>query len=297
MVKQKDKMVEDILKWYNNRKYIRIGSDVSVTELLDPPRLVHLRDRHKPQIKSTDLSGEIPALVGTGTHSILQNYLRTESYVSNSWLIERRMTAVVNDVRIAGKFDALKDLKHMYDIKVTRVWKYIYGNNKDFERQLNMYDYFMHLDGYEIETLKIMMVILDWSEGKKWERGYPNSRIQIIPIKKWSRTQQKKFIEDRVNSWKAAKPLADDKLPECSLDDRWAEKEVHKLYRLPNAQKAYKIFNTKTGAKSYQDVCQANEPKKWDKSIIKTFRAKPWKRCESWCKVADFCNQYQNRIK
>jgi len=290
-----DPIIIDILKWHNNNKYIRIGSDVSVTEIMNAPQQVHLRNRHRPKIISTNLGDDMAAISGTAVHRSLQHYLRIEGNVSGRWLIERKMTSVIDGVRVAGKFDALRDLEHLYDIKTTRVWKYIFGGVKEFEQQLNLYDYMLFLDGYDIKTLTIMMYMWDWQAGKVWEKGYPKERIMILPIPKWDRNVQKLYMESRVDAWKQAEHCTDSTLPECTFDERWAEKEVFKLYRLPSAQKASKVFNTMTGAKSYQSVCEANEPAKWSTSVIKTFRSKPWKRCESWCSVADFCHQYKNR--
>ncbi len=293
--KQLDPIIEDTLKWYNNNKYVRIGSDVSVTELMMPPQLVILRDRYRPQIASTDLNMEMPAISGTAIHGAIQRYLRIEANVSGRWLIERKMCSVIDGVRIAGKFDALRDLQHLYDIKTTKVWKYIFGGVVEFEQQLNLYDYMLHLDGYDIKTLTIMMIMGDWMQGKIWEKGYPQERIQILPIKKWTRAEQKHYIEARVQGWKKARKLSDKDLPNCTPDERWADKEVHKLYRTSTAKRATKNFGTLTGALSYQSVCNMKDPKAWGNSTIKTFRANPWKRCESWCAVKDFCKQYGSK--
>jgi len=292
-----DPIVSDTLKWYNHNKYIRIGSDCSVTEIMSAPQFVHLRDRHRPKIISTDLNNEMASISGTAVHSAIQRYLRMEANVSNKWLIERKMVSIINGVRVAGKFDALRDLEHLYDIKTTRVWKYIFGGVKEFEQQLNLYDYMLFLDGFNIQTLTIMMYMWDWQIGKVWEKNYPKERIMILPIKKWSRKEQKDYIEDRVKKWVDAEPLKDKDLPHCTLDERWAEKEEHKLYRLPTAKRCTKTFNTIVGAKSYQDVCKTNDKKSWNQSVIKTVRAKPWKRCENFCQVSQFCNQYKNKGK
>ena len=167
-----DPIITDVLKWYNRNKYVRIGSDVSVTELMMPPQIVHLRDRYRPQITSADLNMEIPAMTGTALHGAIQRYLRIEASVTGRWLIERKMCAVIDGYRVAGKFDALRELKHLYDIKTTKVWKYIFGGVTEFEHQLNMYDYMMYLDGYtDIKTLTIMFIFGDWSPGKVWEKG------------------------------------------------------------------------------------------------------------------------------
>lgn len=139
------------------------------------------------------------------------------------------------------------------------------------------------------------MVLLDWQQGKIWEKGYPQSRIMILPVSKWDRPKQKQYMEGRVTLWKDSKNYKDVDLPKCTLSERWADEPTYKLYRVATHKRATKTFKTDTGAKSYQAVCMHNDASKWKNSVIKSVRGNPWKRCDSWCEVAPYCDQYKNR--
>jgi hypothetical protein len=62
MARKQPQIIEDILTWYNKKKYVRLGSDVSVTELMMPQRLVALRDRHRQQIVEDSLDALLDTL-------------------------------------------------------------------------------------------------------------------------------------------------------------------------------------------------------------------------------------------
>jgi hypothetical protein len=291
-------LIDDILKWYNHNQYIRLGSDVSVTELLMPMQLVHLRNRYGAQVKETNLGNVLPSLIGTATHDILQRFLKTEAQISGKYLIERRLLSVVNGVRVAGRFDMLANGENLHDIKVTRVWKYLFGGRDEWTEQLNLYRYMLHLDGYNIKTLNIMMVLLDWQQSKTYhDPKYPKDRIQMIKIPVWSLSKSKKFLEDRVDGFLKSQNLNDCDLPKCSAAERWAAETKYKLYRTKDQKIATKVFDSDSRAVAYQRACKKADDKKWAGSHIKTFTGTPWKRCETWCSVADKCHQYKQRIQ
>lgn len=237
----------------------------------------------------------MPALVGNGVHDQLQRYLRDEARVNRNWLIERRMLTVIDDVRVSGRFDALYNEEELYDIKVTKAYKAIKGDYTEWEEQLNAYDYMLWNDGMNIKSLKIFMVVSDWSKGDIWQMGYPDTNINIITIKKWDRTFQENWMKTRVGLWKSSKGLKDEDLPLCTDDERWASKSIFKLFRTPQLKRASKTFPTKGRAEKYMKACQNKEPAKWSKAIVREDRGDLWRRC-NWCDGKDFCNQYKNKL-
>ena len=293
----KDNLEKDVLDQLNKNKYIRIGSDVSVTELIDSPRIVHLRNRHRDKLVSDNFDINIPSLVGQGLHRELQKYLKMQHNIDGNWLIERKMCSVFNNIRLAGKFDALWNLKHLYDIKYTGVFKYIKGDWESFEAQLNIYDYMLHMDGIEIEKLFLFVVFSDWKQGKVYKTGYPKHRKEVIEVKKWSRVAQKDFIVSRLKAWEKNLNLKDNKLTLCTPEERWAGNPVYKLFKAPVSKRSTKNFPTRARAENYKAKCIANsKDSSWDNSFIDKGFPQPWKRCEGWCDVKDFCNQYKEKL-
>lgn len=289
---------KDILKWYNKDIYSRLGSDLSVTEMLKPLRIIHLENRYRPKIVKTDINQLLPAMIGNGLHEQLQRYLKLEGKVNDTWKVERKLTSVINGVRLTGRFDLLYNDTDLYDIKVTSAYKAKKGDYSDWEKQLNIYDWMLSQDGISVATINVCMVVLDWKKADSYQAMYPNTRLSIIPLKKWSRKDQEMFISNFVNSMIGSKNLSDEELPFCSEQDRWADEAQYKLFRLPEHQKAVKVFPNMERAKKYLAACEkrANNKTDWDKAVIKQVVANPWRRCENYCDVSNWCNQYKNKL-
>lgn len=292
-----DKFEEHVLKWYNKDVYSRLGSDVSVTELLLSPRQVHLANRYRHLKKEDTVDKILPALIGMGLHDQLQRFLKLQGTLNKDWMIERKLLTVIDGVRITGRFDAMYNNEDLYDIKVTKAYKALKGDYSDWEKQLNAYDYMLWKDGISVKTLKICMVLLDWNLGESWKTEYPNTRLSIVPITKWDRAEQESWMKTTIKSWKDAKDLSDSDLPLCTSGDRWADDPKYKLYRTKKLKKATKVFPTQQRAQAYLDKCKANEPDKWKNGYIVADRANGWRKCESFCHAKDYCNQYQNKLE
>ena len=292
-----DQIEKDILYWYNKAVYSRLGSDVSVTELLQPVQISHLRSRYKHLTSVTSMDNIVPSLAGNGLHDQLQRYLRNESLVSGKWQIERNVLGVINNYRVKGRFDALYNNEVLYDIKTTRAWKFLNGDFTEWEQQLNIYDYLLFKDGITLKELKIMGVVLDWQAGKVWDKKYPSSRIQIVKVDQWSRTQQEGFLSDKVNFWSQYLSVADKKLPLCSTTERWGSKPVYKLFRTKSSKRATKVFPSNQRAGAYLNACYLKDKDKWKDARIDMSVDNQWNRCESWCEVAPHCHQYKNKIE
>ena len=237
----------------------------------------------------------MPSVVGNGVHAELQRYLKQEATVNKNWLIERNILQVIEGVRVSGRFDALYNLEDLYDIKVTKAYKMIKGDYDEWEKQLNAYDYMLWKDGISIKSLKIFMVISDWSLGEVWQMDYPDTNINIIPIRKWEREEQEDWMKTRVQLWKSSKDLSDQDLPMCTNEDRWATLPVFKLYRLPTLKRATKTFPSKARADAYLKTCINKNPDKWSSGIVRETSGDLWRRC-GYCDARDFCNQFQNKI-
>ena len=291
-----DPLERDVLKWYNKQQYNRIGNDISVTELMRPPRVNHLTARYK-QVRppKTKVSKIIASLQGNGVHDQLQRYLKREASVNNNWMVERRLCSVIDGVRVSGRFDAMYNREDLYDIKVTKAYKFIKGDFYEWEEQLNAYDWMLWKDGISIKHLRIYMVVSDWNRGETHQRNYPPTNINIISIKKWDRTEQENWMRTRVGLWKSSKSLKDEDLPLCTNKERWATNTIWKLYRTPTLKRATKTFPTEARAKAYMNVCQRKDPSKWGTAVIEPYVGDQWKRCD-WCDAQPNCNQYQNKI-
>ena len=251
-------------------------------------------NRHKIKKTQAELSKLIPSFVGNGVHEQLQKYLKMESQVNNNWLIERNVLLMIDDVRLSGRFDALYTKEVLYDIKVSKAYKYIKGDYKEWTEQLNVYDYMLWKDGISLKSLKVFMVISDWNQGESYQKGYPSTNINIVTLPQWAREDQERWIKTRMNLWKSSKDLNDVDLPLCTQEDRWASKAIYKLYKTKEAKRAYKVFTDKAYANNYLNKIKS-KPEMKDSYVVPVV-GDAWRRC-NWCEVSSVCNQYQNKLE
>ena len=260
------------------------------------PRITHLSNRYRVRSVKTDIDSIMPALTGNGVHDQLQRYLRQQNTIDSKWMVERRLCAVIDGVRVSGRFDAMYDKKILYDIKVTKAYKILKGDTTEWEEQLNAYDYMLWKDGIDVSSLNICSVISDWNKGETWMTEYPDTRLSIIPIQRWDRARQKLWLETRVGLWKSSKDLADDDLPLCTPKERWANATIYKLFRTPGLKRANKTFPTRARAVSYMNACISKDSAKWGKAVIREETGEPWRRC-GFCDAQAFCNQFKNKLE
>lgn len=289
-------IVQDILDIYNSRLYVRLGSDYSVTDLQKPPRIVALEERHRYKLEVKNIESILPALIGTATHEILQKYLR--QCEQGDYMIERRMMSYIHGIRLSGRFDILDSGYNLTDIKVTKVWSYLNGGKDEWAEQQNIYKWMLAQEGIRVNSLNIMMVLLDWNNADTWQiSNYPESRVQIIKLPMWSNKDIQELVEFKLIKLIDASKQLDNDLPLCTPKERWARGEKWKLFRLPTHKRAIKTFDSESKAKNYLKVCKRNDKDKFIKAVIKHETGMPWFRCENWCPVKDFCNQYKKKVE
>jgi hypothetical protein len=81
--------------------YTRGECDLSVTQLISPPRIVELRRRHEQELEE-DASDRIWLLIGKVAHGILER-----AAPSGAAFTEERLFIDIDGWRISGAFDSL----------------------------------------------------------------------------------------------------------------------------------------------------------------------------------------------
>jgi hypothetical protein len=291
--------VKHMIEAQKANKYVRIGSDLSVTEMTNSPRIVQLANRYPDKLKKDTIESSLPALLGTSTHDMFERYLRAYDVAHpNTYLLERRMLTVQEAasgrlVRVAGRFDILERRHILWDIKQTSTFKFVRGNVDDFEKQLNIYAYMLQLDGIKVDTLKILAVFPDWN---KWERqrqggSYPPNKMTAYKFELWPFKERHDYFVDRINLHDAASVVPDDQLPLCTDEDMWAAPTKWAVYASKQARKASRLFEDKADALAYVNNMQD--------SATAIIRERPGKRtrCADWCKCSPVCQQYKDFLK
>ena len=117
-----------------NDKYSKGKADISVTTLIDSPKIRLMKEKHDHEIE-VDAVDMVWALFGTAVHSVLEN-----SKQSSDVITEERLYQEIDGWVLSGAVDRQEikdDQITIVDYKVTSVWSVIYGK-PEWENQLTM---------------------------------------------------------------------------------------------------------------------------------------------------------------
>jgi hypothetical protein len=247
-------------------------ADVSVTGLISPVQMSVLTKQHWDEIE-VDASDRIWLLLGKAVHYVLEKAvpdLDTEEY----------LTVTIDGVTVSGTLDILDRISRtITDYKVTSTYAIKdFTVKPEWEKQLNCYDYMATLNGDKIEHLQIVAILRDWQESKTIEHDYPKSAVIVMPVRKWSRSEQERFLIERVAAWKVAQTMTD--LPPCTDDERWAKSPTWAVKKAGN-KRATKLFDLEAPAKVFAA----------ENNMVVEYRPGEQVRCQRYCPVRRFCKQ------
>ena len=254
-----------------------------VTTLIDSPRIRQLRRMHYPKL-TEDVSQLVYRVWGSAVHEILSRE------TSNAYVAEERLSHTVDGTLISGAI-ALQfigpedDAVQMFDYKTTAAFGVTQGIKPAWEQQLNVYAYLIrHVKGLSVKSASVVAFIRDWRQSDADVReGYPPAPIHEMPVHLWAEDEQDRYVEARVRAHVNAEVQADfDDLPHCTDEERWAQPTKYAVHKGKN-KRALKLFDVEADAKAF-----AGEAEERNIQV----RPGRYVRCESWCAVAPFCDQY-----
>jgi hypothetical protein len=282
---------KEIIRAIENDQYTRGNSDISVTGLLQPPRIRLLEREHHDDIV-LDYSDETWKILGQSVHAILER--ANENY--DDTITEQRLFADIEGWTVSGQTDSLAvHDKILKDYKVTSVWTVVNAlkeGKSDWEKQLNCYAYlYKHNTGETINELNIIAIARDWNRRELQRRGgdYPRSSIITIDIPLWSEQEQLQFFKDRVSFHRSSefKHSMDGELPLCSDEDRWKREDTFRVVK-KGRKRAIRVLPS---LKEAEEFLGSNE----DGLSIEVSKGESI-RCGAYCNVAQFCNQYKEEL-
>jgi hypothetical protein len=263
--------------------YKKVG-DFSATELIGPPRIRMLKLYYYDKLEE-DCSEHIFRLFGSLIHEMINL-----ADVKNA-LQEERLITPVNGVKLSAQPD-LYENKILWDFKVTSRWVAVFGAKDDWEKQLNIYAYVLAWHGFKVEQAKVCAIFRDWSKTQAArDRDYPQQQVKVFPIKLWPAEDQLTYIEDRIKLHKSCESLPEKELPHCTPEERWAKPDKYAVMK-KGRKSAVRVLNSEKDAIDYMEE-KGLEPKTHSIEL----RPGESTRCEYYCMVKDYCNQYQKEIK
>jgi hypothetical protein len=271
--------------------YSRGKADISVTQLIQPPRIIQLKARHEQEIEE-DASDRIWSLLGQTCHSILERSDDTGAFH------EERISVEIEGWTISGASDCYVTKQFILEkgeyesIPPTiRDYKFVKTMAADFphpdwEQQANLLAYLWQDKGFPVSKLEIVTIYRDWSKVLHERGNYPPA-AQVHKQKLWTLEQQEQFIRQRVILHRKASEVGDNYLPLCTPEDQWRKAPKWAVMH-PKKAKAVRLLDTFDKAEAYiRDVL------KQEKTHYIEHRPAQAMRCNMFCDVAPFCDQFK----
>jgi hypothetical protein len=271
-----------------NDPYDSGDCDISVTRLITPPYQRKLMNEVE-QIE--DASDRIWSLIGQSTHTILERAYPVEaddSLLTRQQLLEKyghlteqRLFMNCNGWRVSGAFDVF-EIDTMFDYKVTSAWSVIGETKIEWEQQLNLLRLLAIRNGIQVERLRIIAILRDWSKMKaKIDPTYPQAQVVPVDIPVWDAKVAEDYMIKRVKAHQAENP------PPCTAVERWQRDDVYAVMK-DGRKSAVKLFDNETDAHRHA----AN----LGKGHLVALRVGESVRCASYCSVSHACPQYRGEV-
>lgn len=245
---------------------------LSCTEILDAPKVKILQNRHKNEI-TIDYSQRLWTLDGSAIHYAIEmaNATHGHNRLSEERLYLRISKAGVEcftlndgekildakwynseDLFVSVKFDQYDESEGVIeDNKRTSVWECIFGLKPQRMQQLNIGALALRLIGFPVNKLRAVLFLKDWTRknrknavSKEGEGAkYPPIGYKEFEATPASVEDQIHFMIDRATLHKAWSEFEDDRIPECSPDERWyrGESVAVKKVGVDRAKKVFKV--------------------------------------------------------
>lgn len=259
-----------------NDPYDKGASDYSVTELLKPPKQAALYLKYKNEIVE-DVSDKLHSLYGQIVHSILERGNKNE-------LVEKRFFAKFGGKILSGQIDNLCLSEGVLsDYKFTTAYKFKPNSEPPVEwvLQLNMQLELLRQNGLDAKKLQIVGLLRDFSKLEALRNDdYPRTEVVIMPIQVMSREEIQETIKDLILSHEAARSGA---LPNCTQDERWATPDQWAVMK-KGVKRAVMLRPSRVEAETVANDLHGHYVE---------FRPGVSRRCDSYCNVNKWCEQYQ----
>lgn len=256
--------------------YNKEGADYSVTELIKPPRISALEHQHWDELEE-DASDRLWMLMGKAGHEVLRRS-------SEGGIVEERCIVDVAGKKVSGQLDYAVTEQEIIDYKFTSVWAIKEGAKPEWVQQLNVYKWMCDQYGVTVKELKIIAILRDWNINEaKRNPELPQSQVVVLPVRIWEGTLAHAWLVSRIKLHEAARQ---GQLPNCTPEEMWERPETYAVMKKGN-KRASRVLDTKLEAGQWM----ASQPSPSQFEIEVRPAERP--RCESYCPVSAFCEQYK----
>jgi hypothetical protein len=280
---------ETIINVIRRPEYNKGRANMSVTELLNSPRIVQLKRKHWDDL-TEDAADMVWSIFGTAIHGVL------EHGKGDTHIVEERIHAELDGTRISGAIDLQEVTPEgiiLSDYKTTSAWA-VMNEKQDWHNQLNSYAYLVEAaKKIPVCKLQIVAIVRDWNRRDAANReGYPKAPIVVIDIPLWLFEQRLAYVRGRISLHGDAffEMETGGDMPDCTPDEMWEKPTTYALKKDGNIR-AKSVHETREAAETALTAA-TEKAKKGEKFLIEV-REGGRTRCESFCQVAPYCQQHQ----
>jgi hypothetical protein len=290
MITNKLGLPEALVRAVSNDPYTRGSSDISVTQMIQPPYRRKLQAEHEVDV---DASERIYALLGQAVHHILEraypdahvadNDLLGMAMAYQRWgvLREQRLFAAVKGWKVSGAFDVLEK-GILKDYKVTSVWSVKGDVKTEWTQQLNLLRVLAHYNGLKVTGLQIIAILRDWQRVKaQVDKTYPQFPVAVVDVEMWPLADAEEYLIERVIEHQLDEPEP------CTDEERWKTEDVFAVMK-EGRKSAVKLFDVREEAEA-----RAKELGKGH-SVVQ--RPGEYRRCMDYCEVNVVCEQFKSEV-
>ena len=299
-VTNKHNAPQSLVDFAKKPHYFKGDSDYTVTQLIDSPRIRILRSWHSDEIED-DVYENIFRLVGTAIHSIVED----SSDSAKHW--HPKATSVKEErifiERERAKISGAIDIQYRNEDGTITIGDYKFTSThslrfpEKWEKQLNLYRFLVEsADGdwefrsrpATVSRLEVYAILRDWSfRTAQRDRDYPQTPGVTVPIRLWSKDETEDYFSDRLNAHLNADlstEFARDP-PSSTKEDKW-EKDPAYAVKKKDRVRAVRVLDSMEEATQYLYA-------KDDDNLFIEKREGERTRCEHFCEVSQFCDQWK----
>lgn len=286
-ITNKHNLPKALVRAIENDGYSYTGN-ISVTQMISPPRLRWLTIRHYDELEE-DVTDRIWALLGSAVHTILE---RAEDKHADD-LQEIRLETETNGWVWSGQGDVWQAPDELMDYKVTSAWAAIGDIKPEWDTQLNLLAFLYRKAGFPVNRLSIVAIFRDWSKYKMMQsENYPRRPVQRIDIPIWSDLECEEYAFKRIAIHKKSEAVKDNDLPFCTANEMWEKPTKYAIMKNKN-KRATRVLESEEEAGILLAALEVKHPK--DNFKLKK-REGERTRCNGYCPVSFFCNQYSEYL-
>ena len=271
------------------------GSDLTVTQLIDSPRVRILRSLHADQIQD-DVYENIFRLVGTAIHSIAEQH-------AGDVTAEQRIHLDANGTDVSGAID----VQYMNEDGTLTIGDYKFTSTHSlrfpdkWEDQLNLYAYLVENSGINhpvVGRLEVYAILRDWNwRSAQRDRDYPQTPGVTVEVKLWSPQEREAFFKKRIRRHLFADSIHSElgTPTKCTKDEMWekdptfavrSRKRDDAAEKRGGTSKAVRVLHSQEEADVYVEASE-------NEDLYIEERVGERTRCMSFCDVAEFCDQWK----